>query len=695
MDSVHTALEPELQLGDPVCFSDSMVALFWIRGTNHEWKQFVENRVNTIRSLVAPQHWRNCPGKENPADIPSRGMSASELADTSLWLHGPEWLHHSEGLQEESNLVRSLPEECKCEMKQRDAAHSLVNAQVPNTFRLSQVIDPERYSSTYHLFRVTGRVLNFIRGLRGRRDHPGPDAPSPLSDFEQARLYWIRDCQSSLQGDSQFSSWKHCLDLFMDESGVWMCGGRMSKSCLSLSAKNPILLDWNHHLTRLIVTDAHLRVLHDGVKETLTELRSDYWLVKGRQFVWKIIHRCTVCKRLEGKPCRGNPPPPLLGYRVQQSRPFQVTGVDFAGPLFVKTFDVTGTSKVWLCLYTCCATRVVHFDLVTDMTADTFVRSFRRFASRRGLLYRVISDNGKTFKSAAKLIRQALESPESRKYFSQLRVEWQFNLERAPWWGGIFERMVKSAKRCLKKSVGRNCLSHDELLTLVTEVEAVLNSQPLTYISSEDVEEPLTLSHLLVGYRLLTLPDPPTSEDPDYSPEGLTRRENHLSRTLQHFWNRWKKEYLLELRELHRTREEKGSPYLVSKGDVVTVYDEGHPRGHWRLGRIESLVYGADGVVRGVFVRMMSRKGLPKSLRRPLQHIYPLEVRCEPTAEQPSNDIETTQDTEPGNTDDPSLPPVETTESTNCSSVLGRPARMAATRARDRILGSAIADVDD
>ena len=70
MDSIHTALEPELQLGDPVCFSDSMVALFWIRGTNHEWRQFVENRVNTIRSLIAPQHWRHCPSKENPADIP-------------------------------------------------------------------------------------------------------------------------------------------------------------------------------------------------------------------------------------------------------------------------------------------------------------------------------------------------------------------------------------------------------------------------------------------------------------------------------------------------------------------------------------------------------------------------------------------------------------------------------------------------
>ena len=357
MDSIHTALEPELRLGDPVCFSDSMVALFWIQGTNHEWKQFVENWVNTIRSLVAPQHWKHCLGKENPADIPSRGMSASELADTRLWFHGPEWLHHSEGLQEELTLILSVPEECKCEMRRRDAAHLLVNVQDHGTSSLSKIIDPEWHSSAYRLFRITGLVLSFIRHLRERvSDQPSDTSTQKLSlsNFEQARLLWIKDCQSHLQEDSRFASWERRLDLFMDTSGVWRCGGRMSKSCLLSSAKNPLLLDRNQHLTRLIVADAHLRVLHNGVKETLTELQSEYWLVKGRQFVRKIIHRCTTCKRLEGKSCRGNRPPPLPEYLVQPSRPLQTTGVDFAGPLFVKTPDVARTSKVWLCLYTCC-----------------------------------------------------------------------------------------------------------------------------------------------------------------------------------------------------------------------------------------------------------------------------------------------------------------------------------------------------
>ena len=97
--------------------------------------------------------------------------------------------------------------------------------------------------------------------------------------------------------------------------------------------------------------------------------------------------------------------------------------------------------------------------------------------------------------------------------------------------------MIKSAKRCLKKSTGKNCLSYGELHTLVVEIEAVLNSRPLTYVASEDIEEPLTPSHRLVGYRILTLPDPPITEEDDSgdSPDGLTRRASHLTRTLRHF----------------------------------------------------------------------------------------------------------------------------------------------------------------
>lgn len=101
--------------------------------------------------------------------------------------------------------------------------------------------------------------------------------------------------------------------------------------------------------------------------------------------------------------------------------------------------------------------------------------------------------------------------------------------------------MIKSAKRCLRKAIGKNCLTYDELLTVITEVEAVLNSRPLAYVSSEDPDEPLIPSHLLVGYRILSLPDPSAPDNDDYSSGTLTRRNRHLLKTLEGFWRRWKR----------------------------------------------------------------------------------------------------------------------------------------------------------
>ena len=119
----------------------------------------------------------------------------------------------------------------------------------------------------------------------------------------------------------------------------------------------------------------------------------------------------------------------------------------------------------------------------------------------------MVSDNGKTFVAAAKVIKRVVSSSEVQRYFDGIGIEWKFNVPRAPWWGGLFKRLVRSTKRCLRKALGRSKFSHDELLTALVEIEMVLNSRPLTYISVDDLEEPLTPSHLLVGRRLMYLPD--------------------------------------------------------------------------------------------------------------------------------------------------------------------------------------------
>ena len=164
-----------------------------------------------------------------------------------------------------------------------------------------------------------------------------------------------------------------------------------------------------------------------------------------------------------------------------------------------------------------------------------------------------MSDNGKTFEAAAKEIKSVVSSPEVQRYFGGVGVDWRFNVPRAPWWGGVFERLVRSTKCCLRKILGQAKFSRDELFTALVEIEIVLNSRPLTYVSADDLDEPLTPSHLLVGRRLMSYPDHLLSTDHGLdSDEEDSHKHNarlkHLNHSLDSFWRRWRREYLLELR---------------------------------------------------------------------------------------------------------------------------------------------------
>lgn len=127
---------------------------------------------------------------------------------------------------------------------------------------------------------------------------------------------------------------------------------------------------------------------------------------------------------------------------MKEAPPFFSTGVDFAGPLYVKTYGLINSKKVWLCLYTCCVTRAVSIDIVPDLSTQTFIRSLKRFCARRGLPHLLISDNGKTFKAASRVINDIVSAEEVQQHLSQVNVQWSFNLAKAPWWGRIFERLI-------------------------------------------------------------------------------------------------------------------------------------------------------------------------------------------------------------------------------------------------------------
>ena len=284
-------------------------------------------------------------------------------------------------------------------------------------------------------------------------------------------------------------------------------------------------------------------------------------------------------------------------------------------------------------------TTVSHLELATDLSVDVFIRCPRRFAARRGLPELIISHNAKTFKAADKILSKLFSYPRVKKFLASKRIDWRFNVDRAPWWGGFFERLIQNTKRCLRKTLRNAKLNYDELHTVLVEVERTLNSRPLTYVSSDDPEEPLTPSHLMYGRRILSLPEVTgnrqASLDHTVSSEDLPRRRKYLGLLLEHFWRRWNRESVKELRNLHRQKSRPRSSISVSEGDVVTVFEDNLPRSQWKLGRVEQLIHGADDQSRAAVVKVIGKSGRPVTMKRPVQKLFPLGMPVVSNDEQP------------------------------------------------------------
>ena len=627
--SVKDSLDSTLPRLSIQCYTDSQVALYWIRGTTKEWKPFVNNRVSEIRRRVHPDCWSHCSGALNPADLPSRGLTSLELSVSQLWRRGPEWMQTGSDPNSDSGiLAQGMPSECCAELKATQ--HNLVATESKGA--IEAILDPTKFSTLSRLIGVTAQILRAVKKFKELKRTPR-NTPSlySLEERLEAETLWVKSAQKLLY-QRDFKTLSRQFNLFQDEKGVWRCRGRLSNADLPYAIKYPILLSSGHPLTALVVKEAHERVCHNGVKETLTETRSKFWIPKGRSFTRKIVHKCVVCRKFEGHPYQSPLPPPLPICRVKEDPAFTYTGVDFAGPLIIRS----SSPKVWMALFTCYVTRAIHLEVVPDQSTPAFIRCLKRFVARRGLPRRFISDNGKTFKAAAKYLDLVFKDGLVQEHLTGFGITWQFNVERAPWWGGAFERMIKSTKRCLRKLIGRAQFSHDELSTALAEIESVINSRPLSYLSSDDMEEPLTPSHLIVGRRILNLPDHLSYmcdlDDSEFTLDTnqATNRVKHLNNILNHFWNRWRREYLSELREVH-SNIAKNHPKGVGRsqiaiGDIVIIHDDQLPRGLWKLGKIQEVMRGKDGPIRGAVVKVARRDRQHLYLKRPIQLLYPLEI---------------------------------------------------------------------
>ena len=538
----------------------------------------------------------------------------------------------------------------------KDASRGVVVTNVVSHWE--PVIKIEDYSSLYRLYRVVAFVLRYKKNcLASFRKEERIVSDMTLDEYKEAQKVIIRQEQMQIRNKDKYELQKKSLNLFEDEEGIIRVKGRLENSTLDDNAKYPIFLH-DSHFVHLLIRKSHNEIWHGGTEHSLAKFRCRFWIVRGKQIVARTIHRCVVCKRQQGKVLLPPPSPALPEFRVSTDYCFQTTGVDFAGPLLVKEiFDTDGTLyKAYICLFTCAASRTVHLELTPNLEAESFIRAFKRFSARRGTPSRLISDNAKTF--ASLLLKSFLLRKE---------VESTHILPASPWWGGFYERLVKSVKLPLKKVLGRAKLSYEEMETVLIEVEGVVNSRPLTYLHEDDTLEPLTPFHLLHGRNLSTKSNNPSIVSPERSSEDLTRRLKYLQTTIQSYWQRFQHVYLAELREHHMyvSKRRTSERNILRVGDVVVIKPESSvtPRNSWRLGRVDSLVVGEDGHVRGANLITRSMKGCMSAITRPLQKIVPFEILPESVKSEsidfvhtPVSNVQTTSSPEDITSSDSILP---------------------------------------
>ncbi|XP_072160829.1 uncharacterized protein [Bemisia tabaci] len=621
LDAAHYICSMAHPIRKVFAYSDSTVVLSWLQTPPYRLKVFVANRVTRILEVLTPQHWGHVKSEDNPSDLASRGCMPDRLADNSLWWHGPKWLQEPE---EKWPKLSPFDPESKAEII--DKLPDIVTL-VQNKHESWEETFLKSFSGFVPLLRTTVWMLRFIHNTR----HPTQKRTGQISsaELQEARHWWIKIIQGkefkaeirtlSEKKESPASLCK--LRPFLDEQGLLRVGGRLRHSDMSYDFKFPILLPKNHHFTQLVIDYYHDMTLHGGPSSTLAAINQRFWIINGRAVVRSKLQKCIQCFKVRPKFTQ-----PLMGdlpkWRVQAAYPFLNTACDYGGPFQVKENKLRNArqTKGYLALFICMATKAVHLEFVSELTTKAFEGALARFVSRRGLCKNMFSDNGTNFvgmNNSLKELYAFLKTNETSiaENLSKKEINWHFQPASAPNFGGLHEAGIKSAKHHLKRIMSTQIFTFEEMTTLVTRVEAIMNSRPLCPLSTDPSDmDALTPGHFLVGRPLNALPE----ENLTKTPSNRVDRWGLINKASQHFWQTWKNEYINCLRQRSKWTQET-DPIKID--DLVIIQDNNLPPQQWRLGRITKCFPGPDDVTRVVDVKTTTG-----TLRRPVSKLCRLPI---------------------------------------------------------------------
>ncbi|XP_062557315.1 uncharacterized protein LOC134222188 [Armigeres subalbatus] len=606
---VHS-LTSNLNFAVPVMFwTDSTVTtLHWIKSRSNTWKVFVSNCIAEVQRLSKESQWMHVPTDLNPADRISRGMLASQILHDKLWWHGPAYLTSPVELWPKCAVSMPTKSELQEEKRPLVSLNSVEeNATVFNEF--SELAKLTRFVAYCFRFRNNCKLPRNQRVLTALAPKEVECALKSLVRLAQQQEFpmevqqYTRNATETTGRIASKSPLKN-LNIFMDEFGLLRIDGRLKNLDAPFDTRHPMLLPANHKLSWLIVRSIHLQTLHGGPSLLLATVRQRFWPLRGRDLARKVIRKCVTCFRCNPTPAN-QLMAPLPSVRLKPARAFTYAGMDYCGPFFVRPLIGRGSSvKVYVALFVCLVVKDVHLEIVADLSTAACINAVKRFIACRGRVLEIHCDNATAFVGADRELRklrkefqQQFKSAEWGEYCAGNGITFRFIPARSPHFGGIWEAGVKSFKYHFRRIMGQKAFSMDQLLTVVAQIESVLNSRPLVPLSdSPDDLTALTPGHFLIGEPLVSISEPDLLH---LSPNRLTRLQD-MQRSVQDLWRCWSRDYVSQLHQRSKWRRPSAD---VRKGQLVLLKLDNYPSLQWPLGRIVETIAGSDGRVRVVVVK--------------------------------------------------------------------------------------------
>ena len=602
-------------------WTDSKNCLYWVNTPSNLLKTFVAHRVGEIQNYSTVENWRHVPTDINPADIATRPPQISALSKNRHWWNGPEFLTKPETSWPEKWIPTKVDKDGLDEFKVIRITRMVAtpDAEIAITRYLDMNrIGVGKYWSCWpqmqkrasifvsNMLDIPRNVKTFFAGQKMLAWFAQRDSPE-LSELKNRLMRDLPLC------NKKYTNKYDGINPYIDADDLIRSKTRLNQlSTVSYEKANPIVLDKFSRFTQVLVEHYHWTYGHAvGDENIKAQLRQRYHIMGLNQLVKSIRAKCVECQKTRAK-AHGQQMGPLPEYRF--SRPlsaFAKTGLDFAGPFDIKVGRGRARQKCYILVLTCMQTRAIHLEVTDSQDMTAVMNALSRFVDLRGMPTDILSDNFSTFISKDKELQSWVRYLDKDMLIETAKAEinWHFTPPLAPHQGGIYESMVKSAKRALKTIADRENLNFDEFRTFVSNSAAMLNGRPLQRVTHDNSSYVLTPNHFLVG----NLGGAVTTKN-----VGPNKRWKQISRLLDGYWKIFMEHYLPELKRLRKWKAIKPN---ICEGQIVLELEPGIATSRWKLAKVVEVLPSSDGNIRKVLIK--NSKGL---FERAITSLCPLEL---------------------------------------------------------------------